>query len=100
MSSKFEKSIKYVTDVLGNDAKFFDIKLVDIVQDDDYETILISIQPIPCEIDGVEINGDECVIEVTIDETGLHQMIFGEDTEMDVTPLNLYRYLYWNELGQ
>jgi hypothetical protein len=97
-SARINEGILRVKWKLGNHAKFFDIEYSEtLVDSEGYLSFTISITPKPKRMEEYEVNGSTCYLELVQDGNGPWQMIFGEDTERDITLANLYCFLYWCE---
>lgn len=94
--------IQYIKDeiesALGDHFKYFDIETGEILSDDPEDfSMTISIEPRKIHIPDGEVIGGKYYHQFNIDDEGNISMIFGEDTEIQVTAENIYSALYWCE---
>lgn len=92
------KILRKIEVALGSQAKYFDIKIDELlVKEDDYSSYSVSFEPKKVEDQEYNVVGGKHSFQFDIDELDDISLIFGEDTEMEVTAENIYQQLYWHE---
>jgi len=94
-----EALVKYVKDVMSGHEKYFNIEFSEVlVDDDDQYSATIGIEPKKdFQVEDGQVVGSKQYIELSVDDTGLIQMVIGEGDEFDMSFALIYSQLYWGE---
>ena len=93
-----EKIIRAIRSALGSGIHHFEIRFSELlVEDGDYYSATFSFNPNQIENQEFKVVGGIQNIQFDVTDSDV-SIIFGEDDEMEVTALNIYKMLYWSEV--
>jgi len=89
--------IRSIKSALGSQIHNFEIRFEESLDDDiDYYSATFSFEPKQVEGQEYVVTGGKHSMQFDVDG-GEAFLIFGEDTQMEVSAANIYAQLYWNE---
>lgn len=95
-----EKIVKSIKAALGSDTQNFKILIAELINDDnEYYAAIFSFKPKSAESDEFKIAGGEHHMAFAVEGDDV-TLIYGEDTQVEVSALNIYKMLYWCEVTE